>query len=389
MNQIQSPDDLDLWSPEEIADHGVSALRLRECDPVHLSSKGDTDFYIMSRYKDISQALHMQDVFIAGRGNALHDVEPAGLISDPPMHTFFRSLVQPDFKPSEILKLKTRLGEIVNELLDDVQDEDEWELHDRFSLPYPVIVICEILGIPPEDIPQFKYWSDMCILMQSTDDPTPYLPEMHNLFAYLVAHMDKKRDDLEDQSLLARIARAEWNGKPLTNDQAVELVAQLFVAGNETTTSLITNLLWRMLSHEGMWADYCAGKIDTRKAINESLRFDPPLLALGRTTSREVEFAGTTIPDGVKVLLHFGAANRDPSVIDNPDVFDPTRTPKRHLSFGHGLHICLGRELALLEAEVAMDILRERFPNLQLVNDGTRIEPQLFWGRRTLPLRNG
>ena len=390
MNQVQSRESLDLMSPEELADPSVTAHRLRQCPRVHHYNKFDTDCYIISRYEDINEVVRDTSNFINGRGIGVSFDDPQALVSDPPMHTFYRQLVQPDFVPSAIARLRSRLVEIANELLDKVQDADEWELHDNFSLPYPITMICELLGIPAEDIPRFKFWSDQSILMLAAEekDRGPYLEEMGHMFAYLVAQMNKKRNDAEDQSLLARIARAERNGERLPDKDALDLIAELFVGGNETTTSLITNLVWRMLSNDGIWADYCAGKIETRKAINESLRFDPPTLALFRTTSREVQFGGVTIPEGMKVMLHFGAANRDPAVFDHPDKFDPYRQPKRHLSFGHGLHICIGRELALLEAEVALESLRERFPNLQLLNDGTRIEPYQFWGRRTLPLRN-
>ena len=113
-----------------------------------------------------------------------------------------------------------------------------------------------------------------------------------------------------------------------------------------------------MLSVENLWADFCAGQIDVNKAINESLRFDPPLLGLFRTTVSEVQIGGTTIPARTKVLTHYGAANRDPEVFEDPDVFNVHRQTRKILSFGLGIHVCLGRELALLEAQVALDALR-------------------------------
>ena len=144
-----------------------------------------------------------------------------------------------------------------------------------------------------------------------------------------------------------------------------------------------------MLQRDGLWTEFCEERVDLQQAINESLRFDPPLLGLFRTTAEEVEIGGTRIPANTKILTHYGAANRDPAVFEDPNTFNVYRKPKKILSFGLGIHFCLGSELAKLEAEVTLDALRKRCPNLQLVNDGERIGPFLFWGRRKLPVRSG
>lgn len=163
---------------------------------------------------------------------------------------------------------------------------------------------------------------------------------------------------------------------------------QLFVAGNETTTSLISNFVWRFLSNDGLWRALCDGHIDLDRAINESLRFDPPLLALFRTTARDVVIGGTQVSAGTKVMTHYGAANRDPAAFPNPHAFDPHRSGRKVLSFGLGIHVCLGMELARLEARIALSALVRHCPNLELIDDGERIGPFLFWGRRKLPVRD-
>ena len=138
----------------------------------------------------------------------------------------------------------------------------------------------------------------------------------------------------------------------------------------------------------GLWQDFVEGRFDLDLAINESLRYDPPLLALYRTTAREVKFGDCTIPEGTKVMMNFGAANRDPEIFKHPDRFIPERRGSRHMSFGQGIHSCLGKELAKLEAGVALEALRTTFPKLALINDGKRIPPFLFWGRSKLPVKN-
>ncbi len=161
---------------------------------------------------------------------------------------------------------------------------------------------------------------------------------------------------------------------------------QIFVAGNETTTSLISNLVWRMLTIGDLWGEFCRGEIDVDDAINESLRFDPPLLGLFKTTSRDVEIGGVTVPANTKVMMHYGAANRDPKAFAEPNTFKLKRTGKKMLSFSVGLHVCIGRELAKLEARVTLTALRKRYPKLRLVNEGERVGPFLFWGRAKLPV---
>lgn len=378
---------LDLMGPEEMADPAVSAQRLHAGDRCRLYEGFEPPFYILSRYQDISDILLDPSRFVSGQGQGPNFVPPIGVVSDPPTHTFFRRLVQDDFKPGAIAKLRPRLEEIAGELLDAVEDKDVWDLHDDLAFPLPVTIICEIFGIPTDDIHQFKLWSDASVAALSAQDPTQYEAELARMQAYVLDLLHAKHDDLGDNSLLARIARARRDGIAISDEEAVGLVLQLFVAGNETTTSLITNFMRRMLPGGTLWAEFCAGEIDMDQAVNESLRFDPPLLGLFRTTAEEVEIGGTCVPAGTKILTHYAAANRDPAVFENPDVFDPYRPIRKIMSFGLGLHFCLGSELAKLEAQVTLAALKDRYPKLELVGDGERIGPFLFWGRRKQPVR--
>lgn len=382
-------EELDLMGAEEMADPAVSARKLHAGERCPLYHGFEPPFRVAYRFQDVSDILLDPSRFVSGQGQGPNFVPAAGIVSDPPMHTFYRSLVQDDFKPAAIAKLRPRLEAIADDLLDAVEDKEVWDLHDDLAFPLPVTIICEIFGIPTDDIQQFKLWSDASVAALSAQDPAPYEAELVRMRAYLIDLMRAKHDDLSDNSLLARIARARRDGVELTDEEAVSLVTALFVAGNETTTSLITNFMWRMLSGDYLWADFCAGKFSVEQAINESLRYDPPLLGLFRTTSRDAEIGDTPIPEGTKVLTHYAAANRDPAVFENPDLFDPYRPIQKILSFGLGLHFCLGSELAKLEAKTSLEALRDRFPNLRLAGDGERIGPFFFWGRRKLPVRNG
>ncbi len=383
------PGALNFLSPEEMDDPTISIKRLFAGNRCQRYDKYEPPFYVLSRFEDVNHVLMNPTRFLSGPGQGPNFIEPMGIVSDPPMHTFFRKLVQEDFKPGSIARLRPRLEEIADELLDKVEGISVWDLHDDLAFPLPVIIICEILGIPTDDIEQFKSWSDTSVEALSAPDPTPYEEEIRRMRAYIVDLVRTKRSDLADKSLIARIARAKRDdGSALSDEDAVGIINQLFVAGNETTTSLITNFMMRMLGEGYLWADFCAGRIERDRAINESLRLDPPLLAMFRTTAGEEEIDGQRIPAHTKVMIHYAAANRDPSIFDNPHTFDPSRPIQKILTFALGIHFCVGAELARLEAEVTIEALRRRCPTLEMVDEGERIGPFLFWGRRKLPVRN-
>ncbi len=189
--------------------------------------------------------------------------------------------------------------------------------------------------------------------------------------------------------LITRLVQAESDGARLADDDIQSVIRQLLVGGNETTTSLITNVVWRLLERRDLWERVVADPSLIDKAIEESLRYDPPVLGLFRNTTREVTMHGVRIPEGSKVMMHYAAANRDPAVFDAPDTFSLDRPSKRHLAFGLGVHFCLGAELARLEARTALTALVRRFPDLRLESTGGRIKPFFLWGRRRLPVRRG
>ena len=377
---------IDLMSSEEMADPALTAHKLLSGGRVYHYTGFNPPFYILSRYEDVNQALLDAKTFTEGQGNGPTFQPPLGVLSDAPHHTFIRGLIQPDFLAKRISDLKPRLEVIVNELLDAVAQKPIWDLHDDLSFPLPVIIICEILGIPTNDIARFKRWADASVASMCSEDPTEYLAQLDEMRDYLLKQISLKRSVEGGDDLLSIIAHARLDGDYLPDDETVGLAQQIFVAGNETTTSLITNLVWRLMTVGDLWADFFRGAIDIDDAINESLRFDPPLLGLFKTTSQPVTIGETEIPANSKVMMHYGAANRDPAVFPEPNRFDPARAGKKMLSFSVGLHVCIGRELAKLEARVVLDALRERLPNLKLVDEGERVGPFLFWGKSRLPV---
>ena len=377
---------IDLMSSEELKDPSISAKKLLKSEPAYYYDLYNPPFYILSRYNDVRTALHDPETFMEGLGNGPNFVESNGILSDGKHHTLIRRIVQPNFLMGSIANLEKRLIEIAEELLESVVAKEVWDVHDDLSFPLPVIIICEILGIPTDDIKKFKKWADASVAQMCSEDPLEFIEELSKKDKYFLDLIHKKRNEQEEDTLISKIAHAKIDSEYLSDDESVNLASQIFVAGNETTTSLISNLIWRMLSIENLWKDFVEDKINIDNAINESLRFDPPLLGLFKTTTRDIDINGSTIPANTKVLMHYGAANRDPKVFSKPNEFDVARDGTKVISFSVGIHICLGRELAKLETRVALDVLRKKFPNLNLINNGERVGPFLFWGRSKLPV---
>ena len=377
---------IDLMSSEELKDPSISAKKLLKSEPAYYYDLYNPPFYILSRYNDVRTALHDPETFMEGLGNGPNFVESNGILSDGKHHTLIRRIVQPNFLMGSIANLEKRLIEIAEELLENVVTKEIWDIHDDLSFPLPVIIICEILGIPTDDIKKFKKWADASVAQMCSEDPLEFIEELSKKDKYFLDLIHKKRNEQEEDTLISKIAHAKIDSEYLSDDESVNLASLIFVAGNETTTSLISNLIWRMLSIENLWKDFVEGKINIDNAINESLRFDPPLLGLFKTTTRDIDINGSTIPANTKVLMHYGAANRDPKVFSKPNEFDVARDGTKVISFSVGIHICLGRELAKLETRVALNVLRKKFPNLNLINNGERVGPFLFWGRSKLPV---
>ena len=375
----------DPLSAESLAEPSVAYGHLHEEAPVHFFEQFEPPFYTLSRFADVQGALLDIETYSSEFGQGPRFSPPAGMLSNPPQHTFYRSLVQQAFTPRAIAEWADRITALSEELLDERADANAWDLHDDYAFPLPVIVIVEMLGVPGDDLQRFKHWSDITVEAMGAEDPTPYAGEMGELAAYLLDAIRQRRAEPRDD-LISELVTAEQDGKGLTDEELLGVVNQLFVGGNETTTSLITNMVWRLLADRPLWERLAAEPELVDAAVEESLRFDPPVLGLYRTTTRDVELEGGTIPKDAKVLMHYAAANRDPRAFASPDEFSLDRERNRHLGFGLGVHFCLGAPLARLEARVALRTLLRRCPDLRLLGDGERIAPFFLWGRRRLPV---
>ncbi len=386
MNIAYSP-----FSDSTMTDPSNAYAELHAEAPVHYYADYDPPFYTLSKYEDVADALRDTKRFSSHWGQGPRFTPPMGMLSNPPQHTFFRSLVQQKFTPASIRSMTPWIEALADELLDKITDVSKFDVHDDFAFPLPVIIICRILGIPEKDIEKFKVWSDASVEAMGSEDPAPWAEKMEAMAAFQLAQVEERRNmDNPPDDLVTLLVQTEHEGEPLPDPQILSVFNQLFVGGNETTTSLITNCVWRLLERPALWQRLVDDPDLVETALEESLRFDPPVLGLYRTTNEPVTLRGVTIPENAKVMLHYAAANRDPEIFENPYEFSLDRKKnKRHLAFGLGVHFCLGSELARLEARTAMKALVKRFPDLTLENAGERIKPFFLWGRKRLPVQVG
>ncbi|SDE01513.1 cytochrome P450 [Actinokineospora iranica] len=312
---------------------------------------------------------------------------------DDPEHRKLRKLVSQAFTPRMVAGLEPRIREISAGLLADLGKRETFDLVSDFAYPLPVIVIAEMLGIPIADRDRFRAWADTLLDVEapeSLDDLGEVLdgqePVFHEMADYLLERIAEKRANPGDD-LISKLCVVEVDGESLTDEEMVGFVALLLLAGHITTTALLGNTFLCLAENPAAAAALRADRSLVPAAVEEVLRVRSPFTRVARVTTREVEFAGQTIPAGVFVLPWLMAANRDPRVFADPDRFDIRREGKQ-LAFGHGVHVCIGAPLARLEARVAVPLLLDHFADIEVVADeATFYESNGMVSAKHLPLR--
>jgi cytochrome P450 len=283
------------------------------------------------------------------------------ITDDPPRHTRFRGLVNRAFTPRRVAELEPFAVSIVDDLLDAFA-AGEVDLVPQLSVPLPVTMIATLLGIPPERGEDFKRWSNALIAAQRGEFDLEDLGEMIN---FLNAEIAARRENVTED-LISALAEAEVDGERLEDWEVLGFTILLLVAGNETTTNLIGNMLNVLADRPELWARLRDDRTLLEPFIEETLRIDSPVQVLFRYSKEAVTVDGVDIPAGVPVNVVYGAANRDPKAYDHPDEFDLEREDDaHHVAFGMGIHYCLGSPLARLEARVALSRLLDRYAALE------------------------
>ncbi|MGH3907037.1 MAG: cytochrome P450 family protein [Pseudonocardiaceae bacterium] len=395
-----------LGGPEFVADPQAHYAWLRENAPVHagrIASLIEQDVWMVSRYADCKAVLTDDRFRRAPGGESAMTAElpehmrllsiESLLYKDDPDHRRLRKLVVKPFTPRTIERLGERVVELAHGLLDDLEQQDTVDLREAFALPIPTTIISEMVGVDEADRGRFR--RGMQALLGAEFGEESRNDEAKALVDF-VRELIARRRGQPGEDILTGLIQAEEDGDRLADDELVAMVFVLIAAGYETTYNLITNAVVTLLDHPDQLARLRAAPGDEglwRTAIDEIVRYTGTVGGTEALTAAEdVTWYDQTIPAGAIVIPILGAANRDPAAFEQPEVFDITRHPNNHIGFGHGVHFCLGANLARMETRVALGVLLERSPNLRLALDRAELafEPVPLLARyRELPVHLG
>jgi hypothetical protein len=315
------------------------------------------------------------------------------LFLDPPNHTRVRGVFARAFTPASLAELRPRIESIARKRIDLVAESDRMDIIADLAYPLPVIVIAEMLGFPPEDYPLIKQWSDNLAAALSLRPTPDQQARAARTWTEFREYFDKVVLQIQTQpnnSLLPRLLEAERESNGLNREELFTNCVLLLSAGHETTTNLIGNAMLALLRNRDQWESIVRQPELIESAVEEVLRFDCPVQWTSRLAGEPIQLRGHTILSGEIVLGCLGAANRDPERFNDPDRLNIRRADNRHLSFGTGIHYCLGAALARMEAEIAILELARRFPKMRLAKNKVKwLKGLTFRGVKSLPVLLG
>ena len=374
--------------PSFLEDPYPAYTRLQAEDPVHYSLA--LQAWVLTGYDACVTVLRDHETFSSDSSHAKSQLgqllneqrlqSPLGavstvLTSDPPEHTRLRSIVNHALTPRVVNGLRPHIEEITQSLLAAAPAGEPFDVMSGIAQPLPVIVIAELLGVPPSDRELFRRWSNAIAVATGVAGSPAVLEAAQQaaqeLIDYLGRFVEERRSQPRED-LISLLVRAEEAGDRLSPEELLAFCILLLVAGNETTTNLIGNGMLALVRAPDQWALLRSHPERVPAAVEELLRFDSPVQGLVRFPRSDVEVGGRRIDVGDTVTIWVGAANRDPAHFPEPDRLDVQRTECRHLSMGMGIHFCLGSPLARLEGEIAFAALVRQFEAPRLAGDGAQ-----------------
>jgi len=380
--------EFDPYDPSLVDDPYPVYTALRDEAPAYYGES--QDFWALSRFADVKAALADNETFCSSQGllvlRATDDYEapefPPGnlLLMDPPEHTAYRKLVNKRFLQRGVADLEARIRDTANALVDRFVERGSVDLVAEFAAVLPATVFAELLGIPESESAMFQEWSARLV----SPAPTPEAMAAHHEAAESVSRcfrellVQKRAHPADD--LLTELAHGSIDGEPIAEPEFVGFAVAMLIAGNDTTSNFLANAAWLLAAHPDQRALLRRDPSLLANAVEEILRLEAPVHGLARTLTRDVELHGHTMREGQKVLLLFGSGNRDEREFDTPERFDVTRQFEGHLSFGFGIHHCIGIHLGRLEGRVGIDTLLTRLGDFEVASD------TVHW-RQAIPTR--
>jgi cytochrome P450 len=378
-----------------VRDPYTELARLRREEPVQridmsgMPGEEGKPVFIVYRREDVAEMLRDNETYssaivLQAFGDVLGHGVMLGL--DEPEHGRHRALVSKAFSQKALAHWEDELiGRVGNELIDGFVGKGRADLVKAFTFPYPTRIIARLLGLPEEDNPQFQRWS--IPLLSFTINPERGKAASKTLEEYFTPILAARREDPRDD-LISHLADAEIDGEKLADEEIFSFLRLLLPAGVETTYRSLGNLLFGLLSHPDQLDAVRAGRSLLPQAIEEAVRWEPPLLTITRVSTRDTVLGGVEIPAGCSVMPMLGAANRQGERYADPDRFDIFREARANIAWGHGVHVCLGMHLARLEMRVALNLLLDRLPDFRLDpgGDDPHIRGQVFRSPTSLPV---
>lgn len=347
---------------------------LREKDPIHRLRLANA--WLLTRYEDVDRVMRDHQLFSRNDPNVLpfsRGVEYRSMLRmDPPDHTRIRSLVSKAFTPKAVADLAPRIQSIVDGLLDRVAGRDRFDLIETLAYPLPSLTIGVLMGLPTPDTDKFARWSEeganAFLPHLSKSEQRRIMRTSEEVFQYIERQIELRRREPQDDMVTALI-NVEEEGDRLTREELVTTLALLMVVGNETTRNLIGNGWFALLKNPEQLEALRNNREMIDSTTHELLRYDAPIQLGSRYAAQDLELEGRRMRAGQTVVCAIGAANRDPEVFANPNVLDISREERSHISFGRGVHHCLGAPLVMLQARIAFTSLLDRFPNIRLARE--------------------
>jgi cytochrome P450 len=406
----------DPFDPQTVKEPGPAYSELAsKCPFFHYQGK-EFNFHITSDYQQIrNEVLADNPVWSFKWGNAAKDwgtkdgeFNNVGFMTDPPFHLDWISQLRKGMTPAKVRDYTPEVEAIADDLIDKMLNMQvrEGNFHDLFALPLPARTMCYMLGADQSNYPRYKHWADIFQFMLFSDpDPAAFKEIVEEFQPHFMGLIRARQKILSDAGIteptmehlgtvlpydyisLGLVLRVD--GRQLNEAELFNICTAFLTGGQETTTSLLTNMIWRLLEVPERWERLKAEPSLVDNVIEESLRYDPPVIAHFRTSLCPVNINGTELPERSKLMFSMIGANRDPKLFSDPDDFKidrPLAESRKHISFGYGVHFCLGAPVARLEAKVALTRLIAKLPNLRLTGDTSRINSWLYWGRAELPV---
>ena len=374
---------------------------LRRTSPVCWVDRDGGGFWAVTTHPEVSSIGADPVGFCSSRGilvdeiGTTYDTPPTMMHTDPPQHTRYRRLVQPGFKPSMVRLMEAGVTAKARELLDPIQAGEPIDVVPALSIPFPLLVICELLGVDGSQWPRFFEWSEAVIPGESERSEEERGLLQIEMWQYLIEVAEERRKEPAEDlvSVLANVGssgsspQSRDGGEQLSEAELAMFLIQLLVAGNETTRNLISGGLVALSERPDQWAALRADRSLLPGAVEELLRWTTPVISFMRTATAPTTIRGQEVAEGDPVLLVYASANRDEAVFgDDADELRIDRHPNPHVSFGFGPHFCLGAALARLEARVVLSELLDRFESLTGAGPVERTPSPVIAGVRHAPL---